>query len=35
MEVPRHLTGKFGIVDNESLLRAEKYIYLTGDDDLD
>lgn len=35
MEIPRYLTGKFGIVDNESLLRAEKYIHLTGDNDVD
>ena len=35
MEVHRHLTGKYGTVDNESLLRAEKYIHLTGDDDVD
>ena len=35
MEIPRYLTGKFGTVDNESLLRAEKYIHLTGDDDVD
>ncbi len=35
MEVPRYLTGKFGTVDHESLLRAEKYIHLTGDDDVD
>ena len=35
MEVPRYLTGKFGTIDNESLLRAEKYIHLTGDNDVD
>lgn len=35
MEIRRQLTGKFGIIDNESLLRAEKYIHLTGDDDVD
>ena len=35
MEVPRYLTGKFGTVDHASLLRAEKYIHLTGDDDVD
>lgn len=35
MEIPRYLTGKFGTVDHESLLRAEKYIHLTGDDDVD
>ena len=35
MEIPRYLTGRFGIVNNESLLRAEKYIHLTGDDDVD
>ena len=35
MEVPRYLTGEFGTIDSESLLRAEKYIHLTGDDDVD
>lgn len=35
MEIPRYLTGKLGTVDHESLLRAEKYIHLTGDDDVD
>lgn len=35
MEVLRHLIGKFGPVSSENLLRAEKYIHLTGDDDVD
>lgn len=35
MEISRQLIGKLGTVDSESLLRAEKYIHLTGDDDID